>query len=308
MALIPAVVVLAVYRRHFRFVAVFITIFLAWSMYQAPLVVESGIKSVLHNPFLSILGLADIERYQQAALMSSIVARYTRIPYAISYVTLMIGCAILLLRRKVTGERRKQVFSLYFFATGLLAITVLATGESVWRAYIYDMLPALCIVVLTLPRRKIATALSVALMCLFTVLHLPANYCGEAQWGQVQTYQLKGTEFFATRVNLSRGEPVFQPYGGELFWYYNTDIVRLQIPLPDASVLIYNYNKGLKTDSSPPEPINMLDNIGYIIISHHGAYPPGLDARLWPQTEAGENANLIYNNGGLQIYDNYMWH
>ena len=306
MALIPGVVVLAVYRRDFRFVALFITIFFAWNIYLAPLVVESGIISMLQSPFLSILSLADIERYQQPALMSTIVARYTRIPYAISYIALMVGCAILLLRRGITGERRKQVFSLYFFATGLLVITVFGTGESVWRAYIYDIVPALAIVALSLPRRKIITALAIALMCLFTFLHLPANYCGESQWGQVQTYQLRGTEFFATKVKVSPGEILSQFYGGEVFWYYNTDFT-CSLPLTSSVALLDTFYKTHEVRPHLVEPINTLDRIPYVIISRHGTYPPEFNARVWPQTEAGGKANLIYNNGGLQLYENYMW-
>ena len=305
LALIPGVVVLAVYRRDFRFVTLFIVILLAWNIYQAPLVVKSGIISLLHNPFLSIFSLADIERYQQPALMSTIVARYTRIPYAISYIALMVGCTILLIR-SIKGERKKQVISLYVFAIGVLAITVLGTGESIWRAYIYDIVPALAIVALLLPRRKIMTALTIALMCLFTFLHLPANYSGESQWGQIQSYQLKGTEFFATRVKLSPGEILFQPYGGELFWYYNSSLAQ-SLPLPDSAALMYTFYKSRETRPYLVEPTNTLDRIAYVVISRHGAYLSQFDLRDWPQTEAGGKANLIYNNGGLQIYDNYMW-
>jgi hypothetical protein len=306
MALTPGVVLLAVYRRDFRFVALFIAIFLAWHIYQAPLVVESGIIGLLRYPFYNIFILADIERYQQPALLSSIVARYTRIPYAISYIALMVGCAILLIR-SITGERKKQVISLYLFATGVLAITVLGFGESVFRAYIYAIVPALAIVALSLPRRKIITAIAIALMVLFTALHLPSNLSGESQWGQVQTSQLKGTEFFVTRVKLSPGELVFQPYGGELFYYYNPGLAHQTFPLPDSAELLRTFYKMHEIWPYLVEPINTLDRIAYVIISSHGAYLPQFDLRVWPQTEAGGKANLIYNNGGLQIYDNYMW-
>jgi len=306
MALIPGVVLLAVYRRDFRFVAIFIVIFLAWNMYLAPLVVESGIIGLLRYPFQSILGLADIERYQQPALMSSIVARYTRIPYAISYIALMVGCAILILRRRIMGERRKQVITLYLFATGIALITYLGFGESLFRAYIYAIVPAVAIVALSLPRRKIITAITVALMCLFAALHLPANYCGESMWGQVQTTQLKGTEFLVCRVKPPPGEGIFQPYGTQLFFYYNSDLARTN-PFPDASELIETFYKTHEVRPYLVEPINTLDRIEYVIISSHGAYLPQFDLRVWPHTEAGGKANLIYNNGDLQIYDNYMW-
>lgn len=303
LALIPGVAVLALYRRDFRFVLLFVVIFTAWNIYQAPLIVKSGI-SMLGQPFYNIFLLANIEHYQGPALQSTIVARYTRIPYAISYIALMIGCASLLIR-SIKGERKKQIISLYLFAIGILSITALGFGESIFRAYIYAIVPAVAIVALSLPRRKIITTLALALMVLFTTLHLPANYGGEALWGQIQTYQLKGTEFFSTRVKRP-GELVFQQYGGEIFWYYRLESVP-SYSFPDSSALMDTFYKTREIRPYLVEPINTLDRIAYVIISRHGSYPPEFDARVWPRTEAGRHANLIYNNGGLQLYDNYMW-
>lgn len=305
LALIPGVVGVAVYRRNYMLVASLAVIYIAWNTYVTPLVIVRGIGS-LGQPFYNIFQLAKVEHYQQPALTSTLVSRYTLIPYAVSYIMLMIVSAVLLINH-IKGERKKQVISLYLFAIGVLGITVLGFGESVLRAYIYAIVPALAIVMLSLPMRKIVTALCISLMCLFAILHLPANYCGESQWGQIQTYQLKAAEFFSTRITVSSGELLFQPYGGEIFWYYNTDFVRVSF-LPDAVALLHTYNVTHEYTPYLVDPINTLDRIAYVVISRSGSYLPQLDARLWPQTEAGEKSNRIYNNGGIQIYDNYMWH
>ena len=154
------------------------------------------------------------------------------------------------------------------------------------------------------------TALAIVLMVLFAALHLPSNYYGESQWGQVQTSVLKGTEFVISKVKPPQGEIIFQAYGPQIFLYYDSDIYTTHV-LPDPADLYMLFQTRRAEGSTIYEkPINTLDRLGYVCVSRQGGYLThlGLDARVWHQTKAGGEANLIYNNGSLQIYDNYMWH
>jgi len=307
MVLIPGLVLLAIYRRDIRFVALFIVIFGAWYMYQCPLALESGVRT-LSKPLFDILHLAQVERYQEPTLTLVLAVRYSRFAYLISYVALMAGSAILLLGRRITGEYRKQVIALFTFAIGVSLALVLGFGEQAYRTYLYCVVPAASIAVLTVlsfSRRKIVTALTIFLMCLFVAAHLPANYGGEAQWGQVLTSELRGTEHFALRVKPAVGTATFYTYATQLAFFHNPDL-RGTVAFP-SSQTVYNTYVHLQKKHVPiVSPLEVLDRyyhiINYVIISNQGEVAYWED---WPQTEGGKEAYLIYNNGNLQIYDNH---
>jgi hypothetical protein len=307
LAFIPAVILLAIYRRDPRFVALFIVITFAWYIYQAPIAMEIGVGQLL-NPLWEILRLTQLERYQESAPALLWAMRYSRLIYLAAYAGLMAGCVFLLLRRRIIAERRKQVISLFAFAIGLASTVVLGFGETTYRTYLYCIVPALCIVGLSLPRRKIAAVLMVVLMCIFVIAYLPANHSNEAIYGQVLTTELKGTEFFATKVNPPIGI-AFYTFAAQLVVFHNPALLAM-VGIPNCGDIERDFP--ILHEQFPDiyvRPISVLDRLHYVITSSQGAFDyPGVPWQTWPQTEAGKMANLIYDNGHFQIYDNYMWH
>jgi hypothetical protein len=306
LAIIPAVILLAIYRKDPRFVALFIVITFAWYIYQAPIAMGIGIGQLL-NPLWEVMRLAQMERYQESAPALLWAIRYARLVYLVSYAGLMAGCVFLLLSRKIIAGRRKQVISLFAFAIGVASTVILGFGETTYRTYLYCIVPALCIVGLSLPRRKIATVLMVVLMCVFVIAYLPANHGNEAVYGQVLTSELKGTEFFVIEVNPPAGV-AFYTFAAQLM-YYNQGFLAT-VGFPNCADIERDFHVlHEKFPEIYSSPISVLDRLHYVITSRQSvADYPGVPWQTWPQTEAGKMANLIYDNGHFQIYDNYMWH
>jgi len=290
-AVLPGLVLLAIYRRETRFVLLFIVIFGAWYVYQATTAMEAGINALL-APMRNVMEIAQIERYQEASAVGRYFARYSQLGYVVLYGLFMLGSIVLLLRRKITGERRKQVIAILAWIIGVGLVVFWGHGEGMWRVYIYCLVPMVCIVALLFYSRR----LLVPLMCLFVVLSLFANYTTLAGFGQVTTSGLKGAQFFALEVIPQ--QRYFAHFSAKQALYYNPDLIR--IPMTVSKSFIGELEDG---DVSP------LDEYRYVVFSKVTSdqvrFEWGEDPYLaWPQTEAGQGSDLIYDNGDFQIYEN----
>lgn len=292
-AVLPGLILLSVYRKESRFVALFLVIFGAWYMYQASGAMEAGIRATL-TPMTTILQLSQMERYQQASAMGRYFARYSMLSYAALYGVLMIGSAILLLRQKITGERRKLVFALFAWIIGVGLLVFWGHGHAVTRVYIYSVVPMACIVALLFSSRK----LLIPLMCLLVALFLMANYSALAGFGQVTTSGLKGAQFFALEVKPQ--ELYFGHFNAKQTLYYDPNLIKVGILV--SKDFIRELEKG---------DVSHLDEYRYVVfsklMSDQVRFEWGEDPYLaWPQTEGGQRADLIYNNGYFQIYENHL--
>ena len=295
LAVLPALVTISIYRKEGRFIALFVAIFAAWFLYQATPAMEAGVRWWWANPLFNIFEMAQVERYATPSAPARLVIRYSTLTYVALYGSLVVGSAILLLRRSITGQRRKQVIFLFCWAIGAGVIIFSGYGQALWRSYIFCIVPAVAIVVLSFPSRK----LMLALMCLCVALSLPANYGGEVSWGQVLTTELKGAKFFACEVKPQPPDEYFYVIGG-------------------GERVILSYNPNLlgvhrRWAAQFPSEVDLstLDRVHYVIISKQGTdgvkFAWGEDPyAAWPETEAGKRANLIYNNGYFQIYENHL--
>jgi hypothetical protein len=302
--LVAAAIGLALHRRDAGFVMLFVVTAGAWYMYQAVIPLEIGVGQ-LRNPFWEVLQLARVERYREATLIIAPVIRISRLVYLASYVFLMLlSGASLIFGPKIAEGRRKQVLALAAFSIGGVLTLSLGFGEQTYRTYLYLVVPALCIVALSLPRRKTADALMIAFIFIFVGAHLPANYSIEGIYGQVPTTEIRGAEFTATRVNPIKGS-IFYSYGPQIILYYNPDLLT-RVSFTNTAVI---YEEFLyitkKRKMYLPTPIARLDDVSYVITSMQSARDPKVDWEAWPATEAGQKANIIYANGHFQIYDNY---
>jgi hypothetical protein len=290
-AVLPGLVLLAIYRRETRFVLLFIVIFGAWYVYQATTAMEAGIEAFL-APLRNVIEIAQIERYQEASAVGRYFARYSQLGYVALYGLFMLGSIVLLLRHKITGERRKQVMAILAWIIGVGLVVFWGHGQAASRVYIYCLVPMVSIVALLFYRRR----LLVPLMCLFVVLSLFANYTTLAGFGQVTTSGLKGAQFFALEVEPQ--ERYFAHFNAKLTLYYDPTLIG--VPITPSKDFITKLEDG---DVSP------LDDYRYVVFSKMASdevrFEWGEDPYLaWPQTEGGRRADLIYDNGDFQIYEN----
>lgn len=296
LAVFPALIALAIYRKEPRFIALFIAMFGAWYIYQASAAMEAGIPEFLTYPFKQIFWATDIERYQVASPMVRAVARYSTLSRPALYGIFMVGSIILLLRRKITGQRRKQVISIFCWLIGTSLVIFLGYGGELARGYVFSVVAAACVIALSFSSRK----LLVPLMCLLVVLFPLANYAAITSWGQVLTTQLEGSKFLALEV--SPQSRYFSDFEGTIMIarYYNPAQMEVSAMCPEYLVKL------------PSEVrLSLLDEQRYVVISKQGSDRQmiswGEDPyAAWTQTEAGQRADLIYNNGYFQIYQNHL--
>lgn len=294
LVVLPALILLAIYRKESRFVAPFIVIFGAWYMYQTFLALEVGVSQWLAHPFFNILQMGRMETYQVPSAAARAVSRYSQLSYLTLYALLMIASVILLLMRKTAGEPKRQVISLFCWMIGITLLLSSQITEAALRTYMFCLVPMTCIILLSFSSRR----LIVALMCLCIALHMPAYHGVEASWGQVLTSELKGTEFFALEVKPR--DSYYYSYTAHLVIYHNPDLVTIP-----------NSHYGSLASSPGEADLSALDRLHYVIFSRQATssivFNWGEDPyKDWLQTEAGRKADLVYNNGYFQIYVNRL--
>ena len=304
LVVLPPLILLSIYRKEPRFVILFIVILSAWTIYQAPSGIMIGIR-MLTDPFKAFLELPQLA-YPAASVMSRTVLRYSMLSYLAIYAALVTASAILLLKRRIMGQRRKQVISLFCWSIGVALVLALSYGtEGPYRIYILCLLPATGIIVLSFAGRRVITALMVTVMCLFAALNLPANHCGDIHWGQVLTSELKGVEFLAVKIEP---KPSWVPRS-----YYNAPGGDQLIIHKDTSQLLVSNMDDSRLPKGPGGvDTTPLSGINYVVISKQGNDVQlykwrNSSSAAWPETEDGQRANLLYNNGYFQIYENPQW-
>jgi len=299
LAVLPALVILSIYRKETRFIALFVVIFGAWYMYQASAAMGQGVQQWWAAPLRTISRQVEVEAAGWVSAPARAVSRYSQLSYLALYAALTMGSVIMLLRRRIAEKHRKWVISSFCWAAGAALLTFSFYGELA-RIYLFCIIPAACIAVLSFYGRKLITILMVALLCLLPALCLTASYGVEAAWGYILTTELKGAEFFALRVKPQPPDDYFYNYcNAKLMLYYNVDLLPLQV---------------WQSGNLPPWPevdFSALDRSHYVIIGRQGTnaaiFGLGEDRyAVWPQTEAGNMANLLYNNGYYQIYENHL--
>ena len=291
MAVLPGIVLLSIYRKDYRFVALFIVIFGIWYMFQATTAFKAGILAFA-SPLSDVFRIAQLEVYHVSPSTTRLVSLYSWLIQLASFAVLMVGSAILLLRRRITGERREQVIALFCWAIGVALLLFFGQPQVVFRTYVYLLVPAVCIAALSFSSRK----LLILVMCLLVALSPIINNVDEAEWGQVLTSELQGTKFFALEVKPQ--DSYFYDYGYQLILYNDPNLATVPVVSSAAVALA----KGILVVSD-------LNELHYVIISKQGTdseiYSRGEDPyAVWPQTEVGKMADLIYNNGYFQIYVN----
>lgn len=292
-AAIFAVTLVALYKKEPLYVIFFVIVFTAWQVYVTPLMFESGTEA-LRNTVLNIFEITRMENYQGAASTGRLIARYSQLGYLVIYAISMLGVVFFLLTKRITGQHKKQVLTLFAWIVGTAAILLVGAGNEVYRTYIFLVVPLACIVCLAFLNWRIL----VPIMCVFCVLFPMARYSTIASWGQVLTTQLEGVEFWANRINTSE---IYFADGysiPSLVRHYNRDMLTYPYWTPN------NISKMGKQSAT-----KALDDIHYIIMSKQGNDGLTLGKKenpylAWLFTERGIKSDLMYNNGYFQIHIN----
>jgi hypothetical protein len=285
-------VLLSIYRRDYRLLMLLIVTLSAWYIYQASESLGYGLD-YLGAFFRDILSFAQTERYQATSpAMGRLVARYSQLLSAALFGTLMIWSIILLAKRKTTGQSRDQVITLSALAIGVALFALSGMSQAVMRAFILCIVPAAGIIAVSLHSRR----LLVPLVFVFISLSLFINYASLAGFGQVDAPSLAGSRYLASDV---KPDSCFSLSYRGLALYYDPDLAGIRASTPVDSGAI----------SPNTADMSLLDEYHYVVISRYYCnsfvFSWGEDPyAAWPQTEAGQKADLIYTNGYFKIYEN----
>ena len=139
-------------------------------------------------------------------------------------------------------------------------------------------------------------------MCIFILLFPILNYGGWAASGQILSTELAGDKFLALNNKTGYNYFFVFPGGPSLMSYVDPSL----------------YNSKGSTSLDFTQFINKVDltkirNFQYIIISKQGSdrwiYYWNKDPYAsWQYTTNGQQTYLIYNNGDLQIFYNYLYY
>ena len=299
LATAAGLVILAIYKRKTIFIvitALFILGFAGWMMYAARQAVGISLTALLDFPLFHLRQATEMARYTLPSATARAVARYAQLSYVAIWGIPVIISVVLLLRRRITGKLRQQVLPFIFFAIGPALLVFLNYGQMLYRVYVFCLIPVVCIIVLSLAGRRLARVLMIVLICVLPFINLLATYAVDVSWPQVLTTELRGGRFFALEVEPKPTDKYFCPNYNPVF-YYNSKWQEAHISIPP--------------DINEKIDISFLDKQNYVILSRQASntmnFERGEDLySTWPQTEAGEKTDLIYDNGSYQIYRNRL--
>jgi hypothetical protein len=288
LAVLLPLIVLSIYRRDNSFAILFGVIFLAWYLYQASSAFESGVTHWWANPFGDLFRMAEVERYVAPKSLPALVSRYMQLSYlAIYSLGVLLAFALNIFRDK---DARNRVLPTFCWLAGIALLGLIPWGGTLEvRLYLFGVVPAAAIFVLSFSNRK----LLIGLMVVFLALNIPTRYGGDVVWGQVLSTELAGAKFVALEVKPKTN--YFYDYTNQFMSYYDPGMIML-------------YNVGGFSSGSDTD-VSKLDDFDYVIISKQTRdrklWQCGSDPfEAWLQTEAGRRAGLTYNNGYFQIYIN----
>jgi hypothetical protein len=285
-------ILLCIYKRDYRLLALFVVITSAWYTYQVAESLRYGI-SYLTTFFRDVLTMSQTERYQApSAATGRLVARYSQLLSLGLFGILMIWSLILLVRHKIVWQHRDHIRTIYAWSLGVASFAVFGMSQSVVRSYIKCTVPAAGIIALSFYSKK----LLVPLILIFIPLSLLVNYAALAGFGQATVSELDGSRFLAIDV---KPDNYFAMFNAKLAFYYDPRMVTIPAASPQ-------YSGAVSLDTANT---SVLDKYHYVVTSQDRSnslvFAWGEDPyAAWPQTEVGGKADLIYSSGYFEIYRN----
>jgi hypothetical protein len=300
-AVLMSLVCLSIYRKQFKLIPLFIVLFASWYMFLAIGMFEKGVPDWINAPWRQLfLMTSQVENIGALATPQRIIYRYFTLAYLGLYGIAVVTALIFSVRNRVKLTGNKLIVFCIIWIVGVTGLIIAVpsgsslTTDVLHRIYIYVLIPAACIIIIGLRKRKLLVLLAI----LFVALHLPAHYGAEAAYGQVHASELRGTQFFALKVKPQ-----------ELFFYNGTDIAKLMYFYDPELVSIPLITPEQCFTSPDKVESEVINKTVYLI---HGKI--GANRMIWaygydPVAEWLKSADAaafmpIYSNGDFQIYMN----
>ncbi|MFC2067146.1 hypothetical protein ACFLUO_08910 [Chloroflexota bacterium] len=272
----------------------------------------TGIERLVNTDILDILRLGAKTEGIYAPTYTSptqLITHYSQLFYFFIFLILVITSIIYLLVGRVKENDKKWVILIIVWLLGLgFAGAAFPVRETIYRLYIFGLIPVILIILKALPFRTVLIVL-MAFSVLFT---LPARYGTEGYHGQMTSSELVGMRFFSYRTNWPGNCYFFYNQGDTVLrLYYNSDVLHWtyvgstdvrQLPSGELINIANRVEKPL---------VLILDEARYVLTGRQGAIQEALRfgqeviISSWTQTGDGAIADLIYNNGNFQIYKRY---
>jgi len=285
-------ILLSLYRHEYGLALIFIVILGAWYIFEASASLDYGIKYLL-NFFRDAVSMTETQRYDTPFTSTGrLVARYSQLLNMVLIGIFTIYSLLLLLWHKIEQQNAGKVKALFAWGIGVALFVVFGMTQAITRTYITCIVPAVAIIIVSFPIKK----LLVTLMCVFICLSLFVNYASLAGFGQVSTASLSGAKFFALQMKPNN---YFSLFDSKESLYFDPDLMIITASNPPNTGAV----------SLHTADISNLDKYHYVVVSQD--YSNALISAwgqdpysIWSQIGVGKLSNFLYNNGLFQIYQN----
>lgn len=223
------------YFRKKRLIILFLVIFVSWYIYLAPVVLYTGIKQFMEQIVnMDFFHVTTEHTFENVSIDRQIV-RLSQLFYLLIYVMIAVVCIIYYILGRVKNNNRKDIEFCLFWLFGVSILTIIRYGtEANLRAYVFALPAIITIMIMSTPdKRKIF----VILMILFAIFHIPSVYGSKGYGYQTLSTELKGTEFFASKIFPKDPIPydynstyIYEPSSAQYYvTYYNLNVVKIPI-------------------------------------------------------------------------------
>ncbi len=276
-------------KKRTKFIIVLLILFIAWYIYLAPLMFETGIKEFIRQATqLDVLSFFKTEKYSPGEFLTRWIVHYSRLFFMGIYAIAMIVAYTLYMTGRTKGEHVELTKICFFWLVGILALFALKYGRNEIddRIFLFSLLPMVFILTFTFDRKILAV-----LAVLLILFHMPAHY-GTESFDSVQTTELSGAKFFTTNAVFDNRETYFSMWD-TFIDYYNPERIKV-------------FWRTMPVADKPNQ--SRIDYSTYIINSDGShnflVYSFGFDPlKEWIQSNQG-NLNVFYDNGYYRIYRN----
>jgi hypothetical protein len=276
-------------KKRTKFIIVLLILFIAWYVYLAPVMFETGIKEFIRQATqLDVLSFFKTEKYSPGEFLTRWIVHYSRLFFLGIYAIAMIVAYAFYMTGRTKGENVELTKICFFWLVGILALFALKYGRNEIddRIFLFSLLPMVYILTFTFDRKILA-----ALAILLILFHMPAHY-GTESFDSVRTTELSGAKFFATNAVFDNRETYFSMWD-TFIDYYNPERIKV-------------FWRTMPVADKPNQ--SSIDYSTYIINSDGSHnflfYSFGFDPlKQWIQLNQG-NLNVFYDNGYYHIYRN----
>ncbi len=277
------------HKKRTKFIGFLLILFVAWYVYLAPVMFETGVKEFIRQAMrLDLFSFINTEKYSAGAFLTRWIVHYSRLFYMGIYAIAMIVASACYITGRIKEHNKELTKICFFWLIGILALFAFSYGRNEIddRIFLFSLVPMVYIITLTFDRKILAI-----LAILLIIFHMPAHY-GTESFDSIRTTELHGAEFFATNAVFDNTQTYFSMWD-TFIDYYNPERIKVfwrTMPVADK-----------------PDP-SIIDDSTYIINSDGSHYflfySFGFDPlKEWIQLNQG-NLSLFYDNGHYQIYKN----